>query len=70
MLSKPSVGDLEGKFGNRYEVSLAVAKRARQIAKKRLEEGSENISDTVDVASKEFEEGKTVMEINKSEDLV
>ena len=68
MLSKPSVGDLEEKIGNRYEVSLAVAKRARQIAKRRLEEGSEDISDTVDSATKEIESGKTEVTINKEEE--
>lgn len=58
MLSNPSVGDLMDKVGNRYEVALAVATRARQIAKKRIADESDDISDTVDIASKEIAEGK------------
>lgn len=65
MLAEPGIGDLANKIGNRYEVSLAVAKRARQISKNRLNSGSEDISDPVDIASKEIVEGKTIIEINK-----
>lgn len=65
MLSEPSVGDLIDKIGNRYEVSLSVAKRARQISKKRLNDESEDITDAVDVATKEIVEGKTIININK-----
>lgn len=63
MLSNPGVGDLSEKVGNRYQISLAVAKRARQIAKRRLNNGSEEITDPVDVASKEISTGKTVVEV-------
>ena len=61
MLAKPSVNDIMGKIGTRYEVALAVAKRARQISNKRIEEGDPDISDPVDVASKEIDSGKTVV---------
>lgn len=57
MLSKPGVAELENKVGNRYEVSLAVAKRAREIAEERLESGDDSITDTVDVASEEIDKG-------------
>lgn len=57
MLSKPSVNEMMKKIGNRYEVALTVAKRARQISARRLEEGDPDISDPVDVASKEINEG-------------
>jgi len=69
MLSDPSVSDLMSKVGNRYEVSLAVSKRARQIAAKRLREESMDISDTVDIAAKEIESGRiTVEKIDVDED--
>ena len=58
MLAKPSVNDIMGKIGTRYEVALAVAKRARQISNERIEEGDTDISDPVDVASKEIDSGK------------
>lgn len=57
MLSKPSVNEMMKKIGNRYEVALTVAKRARQISARRLEEGDLDISDPVDVASNEINEG-------------
>lgn len=57
MLSKPGISELTGKIGNRYEVSLAVAKRAREIAEERLESGDESIADPVDVASEEIDKG-------------
>lgn len=59
MLSMPSVNDLISKVGNRYEVVLAVAKRARYISAKRLEEGSNDIKDAVDIASHEIFDEKT-----------
>lgn len=62
MLSSPNVSDLMDKVGNRYEVALVVATRARQIAAKRLREGSNDISDTVDTASKEIESNKIIIE--------
>lgn len=67
MLSRPCVGDLEDKVGNRYEIALSVAKRARQISKKRLETGSEDISDAVDTASQEIMDGKTIVKVEEEE---
>lgn len=58
MLSKPNVSELIDKGDSRYEVALAVAKRARQISKSRLEEGDPDINDAVDKAAIEMEEGK------------
>ena len=61
MLAKPSVNDIMGNIGTRYEVALAVAKRARQISDERIETGDPDISDPVDVASKEIDSGKVVV---------
>ncbi len=58
MLSKPNISELRNKGENRYKIALAVAKRARQISKKRLEEGSEEIKDPVDIAAIELEHDK------------
>ena len=54
MLSKPNVSEIMPKVGNRYEVALAIAKRARDIEKKRTIENSSDIRDAVDIASKEI----------------
>jgi len=58
MLSKPNVSELIDKADSRYEVALAVAKRARQISKARLEVGDPDIKDAVDKAATEMEAGK------------
>lgn len=58
MLAKPSVNEVMKKVGTRYEVALAVAKRARQISNKRIEEGDPDITDAVDVATREIDDGK------------
>ncbi len=58
MLSEPNVNQIMPKVGNRYESALALAKRARKIASNRLEEGSQDIRDTVDVAGEEIASGK------------
>lgn len=75
MLAKPSVKQMMGKVGSRYEVALTVAKRARRIAAKRLEDGDPDISDPVDVAAKEIDEGKVKIikeEVNvvKTDDII
>jgi len=72
MLAKPSVNDIMGKIGTRYEVALAVAKRARQISNERIETGNPDISDPVDVASKEIDTGKVVVskEEQKIKDVI
>ena len=76
MLSNPNVNEIMPKVGNRYESAIALAKRARKIAKNRLEEGSDDIRDAVDVAGEEIENekvyvkknGKYVVEPNVIED--
>ena len=52
MLAKPSVNEVMPKVGTRYELAVAVAKRARQIQERRIEEGDPDITDTVDVATR------------------
>ncbi len=76
MLSKPNVNELIKKAGNRYEVAIAIAKRAREIAQRRLERGDANIKDTVDLAATEIFEEKALVKIsgdyvlkNKGNDL-
>ncbi|MEG1705227.1 MAG: DNA-directed RNA polymerase subunit omega [Clostridia bacterium] len=61
MLSKPNVNELMKKAGNRYEASLAIAKRARTIARRRVERGDSNIKDTVDMAANEIFEEKALV---------
>lgn len=61
MLSKPNVSDIEDKVGNRYEIAMAVAKRARTIANKRVEFQDPDITDAVDVAAKEIAAGKVIV---------
>ena len=76
MLSNPNINEIIPKVGNRYESAIALAKRARKIAKNRLEEGSDDIKDAVDVAGEEIENekvyvkknGKYVVEPNVIED--
>ena len=76
MLSNPNINEIMPKVGNRYESAIALAKRARKIAKNRLEEGSDDIRDAVDVAGEEIgnekvyvkKNGKYVVEPNVIED--
>ena len=76
MLSNPNINEIMPKVGNRYESAIALEKRARKIAKNRLEEGSDDIRDAVDVAGEEIENekvyvkknGKYVVEPNVIED--
>lgn len=58
MLAKPNVSEVMPKVGNRYESALAIAKRARDIEKRRVLEGSSDIRDAVDVAAEEIAEEK------------
>lgn len=67
MLAKPNAKDIMSKVGTRYEVAVAVAKRARQISEERIEEGDPDISDPVDVAAKEIDSEK-VRIIKKDEE--
>ena len=62
MIVKPSVSDLLKKAGNRYELVIATARRARQIA-----EGAEVKTDVkeespVTLAANEIAEGKVTIE--------
>lgn len=61
MISKPNVNELVEKAGNRYDAAIAIAKRARDIGKKRLERGDANIKDTVDLAATEIYEEKVLV---------
>ncbi|MBR1883739.1 MAG: DNA-directed RNA polymerase subunit omega [Clostridia bacterium] len=64
MLSKPNVNDLMEKAGNRYEAVIAIAKRARQIERRRIEREDPCIDDSVDVASKEICQQKAFVKKN------
>jgi DNA-directed RNA polymerase subunit K/omega len=64
MLSKPNINELIKKAGNRYEVALAIAKRARNISLRRIERGDANIKDTVDLAATEIYEEKALVKKN------
>lgn len=61
MLSKPNVEELMPKVGSRYDVAIAVAKRARQIADKRLMSQDGCIKDPVDLAAKEIAEDVVIV---------
>lgn len=61
MLSKPNVEELMDKVGSRYDVALAVAKRARQISDKRVISQDGCISDAVNLAAMEIDEDKVVV---------
>ena len=62
MLAKPSVNEVMPKVGTRYELAIAVAKRARQIAERRIEQGDPDITDAVDIATREIAEDKVKVE--------
>lgn len=64
MLSDPNVKRIMPKVGNRYESALALAKRARQIEEKRLEENDRDIHDAVDIAGEEIADGKIEITID------
>lgn len=64
MLSDPNVSKIAPKVGNRYEAALAVAKRAREIEKKRVEEENPDIKDAVDIAATEIAEEKVYVKID------
>lgn len=78
MLSNPNVSEVMPKVGNRYESALAIAKRARDIEKRRVIEGSNDIRDAVDIAAEEIAEenvyvsknGQFVVEPDIREDIV
>lgn len=62
MLAKPNVIDIIPKVGDRYEVAIAVAKRARQIEKERIQNSDRDIRDSVDVATDDIFEDKVKVE--------
>ena len=64
MLSDPNVKKIVPKVGNRYQAALAIAKRARDIEKRRVIENDPDITDAVDIAGKEIAEGKVFVKIN------
>jgi len=64
MLSNPNINEILPKVGNRYEAVLAISKRARSISKKRVEEGSDDIRDAVDVAAEEIAENRVYVRKN------
>ena len=70
MLAKPSVDEVMPKVGTRYELAIAVAKRARQIAERRIEEGDPDITDAVDIATREIAEDKVKVEKEATEAVV
>ena len=67
MLAKPSVNEVMPKVGTRYELAIAVAKRARQISERRIEEGDPDITDAVDIATKEIAEDKIKVQKQETE---
>ena len=70
MLAKPSVDEVMPKVGTRYELAIAVAKRARQIAERRIEEGDPDITDAVDIATREIAEDKVRVEKEAADAVV
>lgn len=64
MLSDPNVVQITPKIGNRYESAVIIAKRAREIEKRRVETGDRDITDAVDVASKEIANGDVLIKKN------
>ena len=78
MLTNTNVKQKMPKVGNRYETALAIAKRARNIEKRRIMEGSNDIRDSVDLAAEEIanekayvrKNGQFVIEPDIREDIV
>ncbi len=64
MLSNPNVTKIMPKVGNRYESALAIAKRARDIERRRTMENSMDIRDAVDIASEEIANEDVYVKIN------
>ncbi|MEG2348040.1 MAG: DNA-directed RNA polymerase subunit omega [Clostridia bacterium] len=64
MLSNPNVSEITPKVGNRYEAALALAKRARDIERKRVEEGDPIVKDSVDIAGIEIADEKVYVKFD------
>ncbi len=61
MIVKPSVTELLTKANNRYELVIATAKRARQIAEGDEPKVSKNEDSPVTIAANEIAEGKVTI---------
>lgn len=68
MLSNPNVSEVMPYVGNRYESALAIAKRARIIEARRINESDPDIRDAVDIAAQEIADGKIEVKVNREED--
>lgn len=66
MLSNPNVVQITPKIGNRYESAVIIAKRARQIERRRVETGDRDITDSVNMASEEIANGDVLIKRNGS----
>ncbi len=61
MIVKPSVTELLTKANNRYELVIATARRARQIAEERETKTSKKEESPVTIAANEIAEGKVTI---------
>ena len=69
MIVEPTVGELLTKANNRYELVIATARRARQIAKENEEEDKKNFEESpVTLAAEEITKGKVIIEGIEKED--
>ena len=69
MIIRPAMTELLKKVPGKYSLVIGTAKRARQISNKRVEEGDPDISDPVDVATKEIDAGKVTVAMNEQEQI-
>ncbi len=65
MMVKPTVGELLKKADNRYELVIATARRARQIASGDKAKTSVKEESPVTLAANEIAEGKVVIQKNE-----
>ena len=71
MIVEPTVGELLTKANNRYELVIATARRARQIAKKNEEDSKTQEESPVTLAAEEIAQGKVIIEgQEKKEDSI
>lgn len=64
MLSDPNIKKIVPKVGNRYQATMAIAKRARDIENRRVIEGDPDIKDAVDIAGEEIADEKVLVKID------
>lgn len=63
MIVEPTVGELLTKANNRYELVIATARRARQIAKENEEQDKKSFEESpVTLAAEEIAKGKVTIE--------